>query len=87
MQNFLFALKYSIILSSTLAAFLELFLMGLVLLARAYETRCTIWYHFYNFKKSGKRPSRSVTFSTCNFTKSNTSLWVLFTFFKLREWY
>ena len=38
---------------------------------------------FVQFKKRGKHPWRSVNFST----KSNTPLWVFFTFFKLHKWY
>ena len=37
---------------------------------------------FVQFKKLKIRPWRSVTFS-----KSNTPLWVLFTFYKLYKWY
>ena len=42
---------------------------------------------FLQFKKPEKHQWRSVTFSTCNFTKSNTPPWVFFTFFKLRKRY
>ena len=47
---------------------------------------------FVPFKKREKYPWRTVTFSRfqagdCNFTKSNTRPWVLFTFFKLYKWY
>ena len=48
---------------------------------------------FVQFKKREKHPWRSVTFSNtksntkaCNFTKSNTPLWVLFTFFNMYKW-
>ena len=37
---------------------------------------------FAQFKKRGKLPWRSVTF-----TKTNIPLWVFFTFFKLYKWY
>ena len=37
-----------------------------------YVMRCTIWY----------QPAEA-----CNFTKSNTPLWVFHTFFKLYKWY
>ena len=44
------------------------------------------------FKKRGKHPWRSVSFSklqasSCKFTKSNTLPWVFFTFFNLYKWY
>ena len=43
---------------------------------------------FVQFKKLEKHPWRSVTFSkACNFTKSNSPLWVFFTFLKLFKWY
>ena len=47
---------------------------------------------FVQFKKHEKYPCRSVTFSkvtgfACNFTKSNTLLWMFFTLFKLYKWY
>ena len=42
---------------------------------------------FVQFEKREKHPWKSVTFNKvgkdCNFTKSNTSQWVFFTFFKL----
>ena len=41
-----------------------------------------IWYHWYNLKKRGKHPSRCVNFGKVA-NKSNTPLWVYFTFFKL----
>ena len=44
---------------------------------------------FVQFEKCDKHPWRSVTFSkveACNFTKSNTPLWVFFTLFKLYKW-
>ena len=44
---------------------------------------------FLQFKKREKHTWRSATFSKVagNVTKSNTPPWVLFTFFKLYEWY
>ena len=41
---------------------------------------------FVQFKKHEKHPWRSVT-NGCRFTKSNTSPWVFFTFFKFYKWY
>ena len=49
--------------------------------------RCAIWYHLYNLENVKKHPWRSVTKIYCNFTKSNTHGWLLFTFFKLYNWY
>ena len=47
-----------------------------------------IWYHLYNLKSVKYPPWKSVTFSkVAGFTKSNTPLWVLFTFFNLYKWY
>ena len=42
---------------------------------------------FVQFKKRKKHPWRSVTFTVCNFNKSNTPPWVFVTFFKLYKWY
>ena len=60
--------------------------------------RSVVWYHegiwwdalpnlvpFEQFKKRKKHPWRSV--EVCNFTKSNTSPCVFFTFLKLYNWY
>ena len=52
---------------------------------------CAIWYHLYNFKKSEKHPLNihGGVFllvklqAACNFIKSNSPLWVFFTFLKL----
>ena len=47
--------------------------------------RCAISYHFYNLK-SVKNTHGGVLLlqdPACNFTKSNTPLWVFFMFFKL----
>ena len=47
-----------------------------------------IWYHLYNLKSVKNPPWKSVTFSkVAGFTKSNTPLWVFFTFFNLYKWY
>ena len=40
---------------------------------------------FVQFKKREKHSWRSAT-KACNFTKSNTPLWVLFTFFNMYKW-
>ena len=40
---------------------------------------CAIWDHLYNLKNM-KNIHREVLLSACNFTKSNTSPWVFFTF-------
>ena len=45
---------------------------------------------FIQFRKREKHPWGSVTFINVagfNFTKSNTSPWVFFTFLKLYKWY
>ena len=57
-----------------------------------YVMFCVMWYHLYNFKKM-KKPNGGVLllvkFQTwaCTFTKSNTPLWVFFTFFKFPRWH
>ena len=57
-----------------------------------YETLCVVWYHLNNFKNV-KNTHGGVLFSVklqteaCNFTKSNTTPWVFFTFLKLCKWY
>ena len=53
---------------------------------------CVISYHLYNLKNVktthgevlllGKLQAKA-----CNFTKSNSTPWVFFTFFKLYKWY
>ena len=57
-----------------------------------YVTRCVIWWHLYNLKTWKKIYGRvllSVRLQAWafNFTNSNTTPWVFFTFFKLRKWY
>ena len=53
---------------------------------------CAIWYHLRNLK-SIKNTHGGVLLlvklqpKVCNFTKSNTPPWLLFTFFKLYKWY
>ena len=53
---------------------------------------CAISYHFNNWK-SVKNTHGGVLLlvklpaSACNFSKSNTPLWVFFTFFKFYKWY
>ena len=55
--------------------------------------RCGIWYHLYNFKNVKNNHEGALLLvkllaSACTFNKSNTPLWVFFTFFKLyNEWY
>ena len=49
---------------------------------------CAIWYHLYNLKSvknthGGVLLSVKLHAEACNFTESNTPLWVFFTFFKL----
>ena len=57
-----------------------------------YVMLCVMSYHLYNFKKM-KKPNGGVLllvkFQTwaCTFTKSNTPLWVFFTFFKFPRWH
>ena len=46
-------------------------------LNEGYMTFCAmIWYNLYNLKVA----------DACNFTKSNTPLWVFLTFLKLCKW-
>ena len=57
-----------------------------------YVMFCVIWYHFAQFKKREKHPSRSVTFSKVAVFYPATSLkvappWVFLTIFRLRKWY
>ena len=53
--------------------------------------RCAIWYHLRNLKNVKKYPKRGTTVmleaSACDFIKSNTPLWMFFTFFNLHKWY
>ena len=59
---------------------------------KPYVMVCAIWYHLYNLKNV-KNTHEEVLLLVklqalaCNFTKSNTSPWVFFTFFKLHKWY
>ena len=52
---------------------------------------CTIWYHLYNFENTKNIRVTEVLLlvklqaSVSNITKSNTPLWVFFTFFKLHK--
>ena len=53
---------------------------------------CAIWYHLRNLKNVKNTHGEvllSVKLQTkaCNLTKSNTSPWVFFKFFKLYKWY
>ena len=57
-----------------------------------FETLCTIWYPLHNFKKvknthGGVLLLVKLLAEVCNFTKSNTPTWVIFTFFKLHKGY
>ena len=53
---------------------------------------CSLWYHLFNLKNV-KSTQRGLILlvklqaEACNFTKSVTPPWVLFTFFKLNKWY
>ena len=52
----------------------------------------TICYHLYNLKNvknthAGVLLLVKLLAKACNFTKSNTPPWVLFTFSKLHKWY
>ena len=64
----------------------------IVLCKKTYVMRCVIWYHLYNLKNEKNTRGGvliSVKFQAtkaCNFTKSNTPLWVFFTFFNLYKW-
>ena len=56
------------------------------------ETSCAISYHLYNLinmanTHGGVLLSVKLQAATYNFTKSNASPWVFFTFFKLCKWY
>ena len=56
------------------------------------EIRCAVWYHLFNFKNVKNTHGRvlhllKLQANSCNFNKSNTPPWVLFTFFKLYKWY
>ena len=49
---------------------------------------CAIWYHLYDLKnvKNTHGGLSLLVKLKAYFTKSNTSLWVFFTFFKLHKW-
>ena len=49
--------------------------------------RYAIRYHLCNLKNVGKTHGGVLLLVKLNFSKSNTPLWVLFTFFKLYKWY
>ena len=57
-----------------------------------YVMPCSLWYHLFN-SKNVKSTHRGVILlvklqaEACNFTKSITPLWVLFTYFELNKWY
>ena len=55
---------------------------------RLYVMFCRVWCHFYNLKNV-KNTHEGVLLleRACNFTKSDTPLWVFFTFFRLYKWY
>ena len=50
---------------------------------------CAIWYHLYNLKNvKNTHGGMSVLIKLqVYFTKSNSPLWVFFTFLKLYKWY
>ena len=53
---------------------------------------CAIWYHLRNLKNiknthGGVLLLVKLQPKVCNFSKSNTPPWLLFTFFKLCKWY
>ena len=57
-----------------------------------YVVLCAIWNHSYNLKNvknthGGTLFLVKLQAKVCNFAKSNTLPWVLFTFFKLCTWY
>ena len=57
-----------------------------------YVTRCSIWYHLYNFKNVKNTHERVLLLvkfqaKTYNFTKRNTPPWLFFTIFKFHKWY
>ena len=57
-----------------------------------YVVRCVIWYYLHNFKNVKNTHGEVLLLvklqaSRCNFTKSNASPSVFFTFFKLYKWY
>ena len=49
---------------------------------------CAIWYHLHDLKnvKNTHGGLSLLVKLKAYFTKSNTSLWVFFTFFKLHKW-
>ena len=58
----------------------------------SYVMLCAIWYHLYNFKNvksthGGVLPFVKLQGWVCYFNKSNTPLWVFFTFLKFYKWY
>ena len=50
---------------------------------------CAIWYHLYNLEtvKNTHGGMSLLVKLQAYVTKSNTPLWVFFTFFKLYKWY
>ena len=53
---------------------------------------CAICYHLYDLKNvkythGGVLVLVKLQALACNFTKSNTPLWMFFSFFKLYKWY
>ena len=57
-----------------------------------YEMLCAIWYHLYYLKNvknthSGVLLLVKLQAKAWNITKSNTPLWIFFTFLKLYKWY
>ena len=57
-----------------------------------YVMLCAIWYHLHNLKNvknthAGVLLLVKLQASACSFTKSNTPLWVFFTFLKLSKSY
>ena len=50
---------------------------------------CAIWYHFYNLKnvKNTFEGMSLLVKLQAYFTKSNTLLWLFFTFLNLHKWY
>ena len=50
-----------------------------------YVVLCAIWYNWHNLKKV-KNTHGGVHALAYNFSKSNTPLWVFFTFLKMCTW-
>ena len=46
-----------------------------------------IWYHLHNLKNVKNINGGVLLLEACNFTKSNSPLWVFLMFFKLHKWY